>query len=281
MDICYFLGSESQADDWELRYSLRSWRAHFPAMGTIHIVGHLPAWLRIGAGVVHHPFPDPYRGNKDANLIQKTVYLASLPEVSDPFILCSDDQMLLRNASMWEMFPPSHNGEIKRFKKIPGHSWWDRLHRTGATLRRKGLTDYHFDTHIPHPVHKEQARSLLQWNFGEGNGYCVFSLLFNGSKTQGARIDRAPIRAGLYGADTPPHVVHQKMDTNLFLSIDGDSLRNLALVEAVEARFPVPAEWETYPTKSATLFKNLFPRLANAPSSASPVLCETNTYTVT
>lgn len=281
MDICYFLGSESQADDWEMRYSLRSWWQFFPTMGTIHIVGHLPAWLRIGAGVTHHPHQDPYRSNKDANLIQKTIYLASLLEVSDPFILCSDDQMLLRLARELELLPPSHNGEIGQFKKVAGHSWWERLHRTGAALKRRKCTTFHYDTHIPHVVSKAQARSLLQWNFGEGNGYCVFSLLFNGSGALGARIDRAPIRAGLYGADTPPHIVRQKLANNLFLSIDGDSLRNRTLVEEVEARFPIAAPWETYLPRSATKFENLYPRLATAPSEVSPILCEYSAYTIT
>lgn len=285
MDICYFLGSESQADDWEMRYSLRSWRWNFPAMETVHIVGHLPAWLRLGAGIVHHPFPDSYRANKDANLIQKALFLASLPEVSDPFVLCSDDQMLLRHVEMFawprRFLPPSHNGEIAKFKKVRGHSWWERLHRTGAALRRRGFTAFHYDTHIPHVVTKAQVRSLLKWNFGEGNGYCVFSLLFNGSRTDGARIDRDHIRAAIYGANTPDHVVRQKIESNLFLSIDGDALKCRTLVEAVEAHFPEAAEWEAYPPRSPLQFASLYPPQVTAASDASPLLCETTTYTIT
>jgi hypothetical protein len=249
MDVCYFLGSESQADDWELRYSMRSWERFYAALGAFHIVGHLPAWLRIGGGVVHHPMPDPYRSNKDANLIQKTIYLASRPEVTNPFILCSDDQFLLRRSVSAEFSPPAHLGEIANLKKVKGHSWWERLHRTGDVLRRRKLTAFHFDSHIPHVVTKEQAMTLLRWNYGEGGGYCVFSLLFNGAGVIGAPIDRSPIRAGLYGHQTP-EAVASKMDANLFLSIDGDSLRCRPIVEAIEARFPDPAPWEIYPARS-------------------------------
>jgi hypothetical protein len=249
MDVCYFLGTESGADDWELRYSLRSWAQFYRGVGNFHIVGHLPAWLRIGANVIHHPMPDPYRANKDANLIQKTIYVASRPEVSDPFILCSDDQFLLRHAVSAEFSPPAHNGEIASFKKVKGHGWWERLHRTGDMLRRRKMSAFHFDTHIPHVVTKEQAMTLLRWNYGEANGYCVFSLLFNGAGVIGAPIDRSPIRAGLYGKQDAA-VVASKMAANLFLSIDGDSLKCRPTVEAIEARFPIQAPWEIYPPRS-------------------------------
>jgi len=271
MDLCYFLSAESQANDWELRFSLRSWWRHYPALGNIHIVGHLPEWLIDSYPVTHHDLPDPYRANKDANLIQKTIYLATRPEVSDPFILCSDDQFLLRPAVTAELSPPRHHGEIAKCKKQKGHSWWERLHRTGDALRRRKCPTFHYDTHIPHVVTKDQARALLRWNYGEGGGYCVFSLLFNGSHADGVRVDSGPIRAGLYGCLHTPEAVRAKMASNLFLSIDGDSLRCRPIVEELEGRFPDRAPWERDEPRSPLDYETLYPEAVDVPcSNATP-----------
>lgn len=275
MNICYFLGSESQADDWELRYSMRSWRANYlpfaapphliPVVdpdcrrGRFIIIGHKPSWLSdTDTRVAHYPMPDPYRSNKDANLIQKLIFLVAKTGW-DKGIICSDDQFLLRPAVDAEMTVPRHAGPISEFKRQKGHSWQERLWRTGEVLRKRKLTDFHYDTHIPHVVTRAQIMELLRWNYGEGNGYCVFSLLFNASGAVGERIDKSPIRAGLYGAEIKKHTITEKIGSNLFMSIDGDSLRCADLVRAIEAKWPEAAPWELYPPTSPLDMKNLHP----------------------
>lgn len=261
MDICYFLGSESAADDWEMRYSMRSWWQNLREPLRIHVVGHLPAWLLTNEGVVvHHPFPDSYKKNKDANLIQKALYLASNTDVSQLFILCSDDQMLLRPAKYADLATRWHCGPISGYRKIPGHSWWDRLHRTSDALRRRKLTEYHFDTHVPHILWSHEVLEALKWDYGAGGGYCVFSLILNASSCLNiGHIDSAHIKAGMGGSHHSEDAIRRKLAENLYLSIDGDSLKCPALVRAIEERLPTAAPWELYQPRSPLDFKNLYP----------------------
>ena len=95
-DVAYFLSSESSLEDWELKYSLRSWEKFFPALGRVWILGeHKPAWLN-EESVTRLAIPDAYKRNKDANLITKLVRASMEPELSEKFISCSFFTKLFR-----------------------------------------------------------------------------------------------------------------------------------------------------------------------------------------
>lgn len=260
IDVCYMLGTESEADDWELRLSLRSWRKHF-ALNRFIIVGHCPAWLGnddLRRAVVHAPFPDPYRHNKDANLIQKAVWLAGQPWVTDPFILCSDDQFLLRPINKRQACEHWHHGD-KRDARFPAnHTWWKRLGHTVKALDRRKKGTLHFDTHIPIALTKAQALGALQWDYGAEPGMCIFTLMLNAAGVRGRAIDSERIR-GFLGKDTSAETVAAKLAANRFANIDSDSLRNPAVVRALEAAFPEPGPWERMPARSPLDFPNLYP----------------------
>jgi hypothetical protein len=187
-DLVYYLGVGSAADNWELRMSLRSFVQHFKDLGHIYIIGYVPAWLdRDVKGVTHIPMEDAYKSCKDANLLQKLVRAALIPELSDKFIRSSDDQLLLRPSGTEDFKPfilePEDfvAGQIK--KKLDGkdgyNKWHKRLFRTHLELKARGFTGHNYEGHIPYPFDKERIPSVLNFDYGSGNGYTVQSLFFN------------------------------------------------------------------------------------------------------
>lgn len=78
IDVVYKLGNGSRFDDAELRYSLRS-LSNFRDLGKIYVVGKKPAWIK---NVIHIPAGDPYKSNKDANIINKIILAATHSDIT-------------------------------------------------------------------------------------------------------------------------------------------------------------------------------------------------------
>jgi hypothetical protein len=243
VDVAWMLGSGSEADDWELRMSLRSFRRHYHADAQLWIIGHIPDWID-RSQVRCVPWPDPYSRNKDANLLAKAARLAMEPELSDPFILCSDDHLLVRD-SRPEDFRHWHTGEIGAGK--PGEeSWAARLTNTGRVLRAAGLPARAFEGHIPYPLRKEWCQAALRFAFGEGPGMTIFSTLLNAARVESEPLDSARIR-GWLGGHPSAEVVREKSEGNQFVCLDGKSLGSAAVVEYFERRFVAAGPWELRP----------------------------------
>lgn len=268
LTIAYKLGSGSEADDWELCLSMRSWRDNFTDADTnFVIIGHRPNWLADHPLVTHIPHPDPYKHNKDANLIQKLIRLSITPEVSDPFIFCSDDQFLLRHTTFAEIQTPRHLGDlaaekwVKKPETTSENTWQNRLYRTYKELKKRNLPTLNFEGHIPYVIHKKDVARLLEFNFGEGNGLCIHTLLFNAAGISGEPISSARIRASLHGANLSESIIDDKLfkKGNLFANIGPDSLRCRHLVQSLQALFPNPAPWEAYSPTSPLNLPKFFP----------------------
>ena len=173
IDVMYPLSSKSSWEDNELRYSLRSMEKFFPEMGRVFVVGHRPPWL---TNVVHLPAVDSYRHNKDANLITK-VLLACANGISDTFLRCSDDQCLLRLATVDDLVP-RHCGHVKCGRG----GWWARFVSTCRVLQSRNLPFLYYECHIPMLYDRDDfVCTVTQFPFGEGNGFTINSLYFNAS----------------------------------------------------------------------------------------------------
>lgn len=187
MDVIYFLGNESRWQDNELRYSLRSIEKNLEQPGRVWIIGHKPEWVR---NVRHIPFPDPYKSNKDANLILKLIRVAVEPDLSDRFIAMSDDHYVLKPTSR-SFFDTVYYQE----KLVPGtvfgqSKWSTRLKRTFDLFHKMGQKEvYNCEGHIPYMLHKQRCLKLLEYDFGHDIGYTVFTLYFNSFPHTYARID--------------------------------------------------------------------------------------------
>lgn len=242
MDVVWMLGVESLTDDWELRMSMRSFWTHYHAEARYWIIGHVPAWIDFRkANCI--PWPDPYKKCKDANLLHKAIRLAMEPEVSDPFILCSDDHLLLRSTAP-EDFKLWHDGEIPENPDDGLTKWQLRLLNTGLRLRTAGYPAMNFDCHVPYPLRKDWVREALRFDFAAKPGMCVFSTIINCGKEPGVPLRSKPVRAWLGKADMAEHVIEARLANRQFACLTDKSLENSYLVSRVEQLFPKPTPWE-------------------------------------
>lgn len=269
MDVAWMLGVESPAQDWELRISMRSFWTHYHAQGTPWIIGFIPAWID-RQKVRCLEWPDPYKRCKDANLLHKALRLALEPGISDPFILCSDDHILLK-PSLPNDFRLWHSGEILR-EPVAGLTFWQRrLVSTGKRLREAGYPALNFDGHIPYPLRKEWIRDALRFDFPTRPGMCVFSTIINCGREPGEPIDAGRVRAWLGGTEITDRAVDSKLAKNKFACLNNGSLSNPYVVAKMEEMFPHPAPWEldglersrAVPAANETV---LYPRLFGMPA---------------
>jgi hypothetical protein len=170
VDVVYTLADLSKdGDDFELRLSLRS-LARQSWVRNVYLVGHAPDWVR---NVVHTPCPDPYAKAKDANIINKILYACTFPEISENFVVNSDDHYILHPISLAGLGPwlenPSQYREALRLQSRS--SWYHRLVETVALCKDKGWVTDSIECHIPYLVNKRRYQDLfatLPW--GQGNG---------------------------------------------------------------------------------------------------------------
>jgi hypothetical protein len=249
MDVAWKLGVGSPANDWELRMSMRSFWSHYRAQANYWIIGHIPAWIDTRE-VFCLPWPDPYRRCKDANLLHKAIRLAMEPELSDPFIWCSDDQILLRPSAP-EDFRLWHTGEISEERDDDLNKWQLRMINTGVRLRRAGYPALNFDSHVPHPMHKDWVKEALRFDFSVKPGMCVSSTIVNCSREPGLPLDSEPVRAWLGNVDFPKREVDALLSKCQFASLAEKSLDNHYFVSKLKKLFPDAAPWELDAAKSS------------------------------
>jgi hypothetical protein len=262
MDVAWMLGSGSTANDWELRISMRSFWTHYLVAAKPWIIGHIPAWID-RRKVRCLPWPDPYQRCKDANLLQKALRLAMEPLLSNPFILCSDDHILLR-PSLPAEFRLWHRGEIAENLEEDAGPWDRRLVNTGRILRNQGYSAKNFDGHVPYPLRKEWIREVLRFDFGAKPGMCVFSTILNCSHGPAFPLSSERIRGWLGRDDMAADVVDAKLAKNQFACLNESSMDNGHIVSRLEQLFPEPAPWEI--DAARWVRRN---RMGVAPSSAA------------
>jgi len=171
IDVVYPLSNNSKfRDDFELRYSLRSLMLQ-NWVGKIFLIGHCPEWAK---DVVHIPCGDPYVNCKDANIINKILLACSIKELSENFLINSDDQYLLKAIGIDELEPMIENPcRLDEFKRKAGHnSWQGRVVDTVQWCSKNGYPDWIFQSHTPYLATKTdypEAMSKVAW--GKGNGF--------------------------------------------------------------------------------------------------------------
>lgn len=236
------LGPESGTGDWELRLSMRSFWTNYLAAAQPWIIGTVPEWIDENKVRCLH-WPDPYDTCKDANLLHKAIRLAWEPAISDPFILCSDDHILLR-PSLPADFQLWHRGEIPKDPPEGANRWEQRLVNTGHKLRNLGYPAKDFDAHVPYPIRKRWVKQALQFDFATPPGMCVFSTILNCSKQPGIPLRSQRVRGWLGSPEMAPSAIDAKLARNQFACLNPDSLANSHIVSRLEQLFPEPAAWE-------------------------------------
>jgi hypothetical protein len=158
-------------------------------------------------GVVHIPCPDKTGINKDARMALKILAACKDYRVSENFIFCTDDTLLLQPAKAAD-FCGWHDGPViydsvkdknehrGTTDNSPAHSgWYENVYRTGEELKMRNLPDNNYDrAHAPQPINKKEFIEILAtWNIFEKN-YTISNIynnstkIFKGQKAQNLKI---------------------------------------------------------------------------------------------
>ena len=147
MDVVYPLANLSKhKDDFEIRYSLRSLNCQ-SWVDRVFLIGHKPEFLK---DVIHIPCGDPYKNCKDANIINK-ILRACQEDVSDRFVVNSDDQIFLKEVSETDLecFIESPDKTMEYKLKSKTNNWHRRVVETKAWCLSNGYPDHVFHSHTP------------------------------------------------------------------------------------------------------------------------------------
>lgn len=182
-DIVIPLGNGSGFDNQELRFALRSVEKFVQDCGQIWIVSDCaPDWLQ---NVRILPVPDRHRHNKDANLFDKLIFAAKMPEMSETFVFLSDDQVFLRPFKA-EKARTVFNARGPEFFAASRLKWHRRMANTFAFLKSRGVDlPYNFDAHVPVVYRKTDFAVLQGINYTAAPGFCINTLLCGLLKRRG------------------------------------------------------------------------------------------------
>lgn len=185
VDVVFKLGLRGNIGDYdELRYALRSIETYFKDLGNVIIVGNKPHWA---VNVIHIPAEDPYKHNKDANLINKMILACLHPETSDRFLNFSDDFYLMRPCDVSSFEIPlmaNHHLQFNPNQRL--NRWQKRLQRTVKELRARSFRADCYEGHVPYLLDKKKyPAAVFRYDYGEGDGLCGNTLYFNTTFTIG------------------------------------------------------------------------------------------------
>lgn len=179
IDVVYVLGSGSNWNNNEIRFSLRSIDRYLTGVRNVYVIGAAEPWFK---NVIHIPHPDELQNNADGSIIRKVLRACLIPELSQKFLFINDDHIILRrmNASS---IKPYHKGDMSDFDTSyfrTGNSWRLRLENTFFTLRGMKLSTYHFDCHTPIVFDKSIFPEVMnKFNYSSPPGLTMKSLYGN------------------------------------------------------------------------------------------------------
>ncbi len=244
IDVVYVLGTGSNWDNNEIRFSLRSLAKNLKGMGRVFVVGERPAFLQ---NVIHIPAKDEFNPNvnADGNIILKVLAACNDERLSDDFLFINDDHLVLKPIEASEV-PPFHKGNMKKFPdeywKL--NYWRGRLKRTMENLDGMGMPTYHFDCHTPILFNKELFKqAVTAFDFCEGIGLTMKSLYGNLYYAEkGVRVKLKDQKRTVFHQYTVAQL-NERLSPCSFLSFNDGGL-NRSLIYWLVARFPDQSMFE-------------------------------------
>jgi len=183
-DVVYTIKNGSKyGDDFELRYSLRS-LAIQPWVGNIYLVGYAPSWVALNPpinGIFHLPCDDTQR-NKDANIIRKVLTACGLPQLSEDFIVNSDDHYILGEVGIGDLGPWLESEEVVAgfIRRALSSIWCRHLVNTLNFCKATGRPRRAWECHAPYLVNKTLYQKLMPtapWQKGRILSHIYYNLL--------------------------------------------------------------------------------------------------------
>jgi hypothetical protein len=168
----------------EMEYVIASLKKYCSSwVGRIFIVGSEPP-ERVKKDVIHVPCDNPYIHCKDANIIHKLRYACeNIQDLSDDFLMISDDQIVTKNSS-WEDMKPrivrmySDWTEEKWKKNRKMDTWHEYLYKT-LNLFPKNKVAF-WEPHIWSPINKYKFIEMCKkYNYQKDISCITQSLYYN------------------------------------------------------------------------------------------------------
>ena len=240
MDVVYTIGNFGKhGDGFELRYSLRSLEEQ-DWVRNIYILGNCPDFLK---NVKHIPCPDHYRKSKDANIINK-VLMACSYDVSDDFIVNSDDHYILKKIDREELGPWLENSNVKEqaLKKRFSSTWALRLIETENWCKKNGYHGGIFQSHIPYVVNKRRyQRIMCSVPWAQDNG--LLTHVYQMIECPEAETEPEGFTVRIHEQLTNIKTVDSMLKKATFLNHNDNGFSN-ALKDWLIQRFPKKSKWE-------------------------------------
>ena len=243
IDLVYVLGTGSNWNNNEIRFSIRSVHQYLEGFGKIFIVGEKPDFLE---GCIHIQHPDEFSPeNADGNIIRKVLRACQDPRVSEKFLFMNDDHLFLKETRVAEI-PPFHKGDMNSF---PQHfygmnPWRKRLYLTKLALEKQGLPTLHYDCHTPVIFEKKKfIEAMSRFDYASGVGLTMKSLYGN------IYYPKAPLLAGEKRTLFSFYKIQQleAMLQHAFLLAFNDQGLNDSLKVFLYQKFREPSPLETIP----------------------------------
>ena len=161
-DVVIPYKTPSNFSEEELRYTLRSIAKNFLSLRNVYIIGDCPNWVK---RVIHIPTSQGY--SKVDNVRAAHSIAVTRPEISDNFVLWSDDIYLLRPI---QQIPLWHGGPLgnflNTFKNRYLLSYYTSIIERTTNVVPGELP--HWELHIPVVMNKESLSYILETYGGRG-----------------------------------------------------------------------------------------------------------------
>ena len=176
-DVVYlFTGFDAS----ELALSVKSVRKNMSGVNRIYVIGGDAATVAAAVpGVEHIPFGDPNVKNREANMTRKVLLACHLRRISDPFILMSDDQFVMKPCDASAM-PLRFKGSLEHGRIET--TYGQRTRETYLECLRLLLPTLNYNTHFPVPIQKQayvDALARVPWDTESGDGILCRSIYGN------------------------------------------------------------------------------------------------------
>lgn len=239
IDVVYKLGSGSEYNNIELRYSLRS-LSNFIPLRNVYVVGYKPDWIQ---NIIHISAEDCYTTNKDANLINKLLLATIDPNLSEEFVNMSDDQVFLKECTYEDLSIPLIDNKHYLENNRRLGKWQNRLMRTRDKLKSLNLPSDCFEAHVPYLLSKNNYASILfKYDYGFDKGYCGNTLYFNTLKKKGKEIDANSL-ARIVDPIVKKETIYEICDNKQFLNYT-DKAINDNLLLYLQNKFSAKSKYE-------------------------------------
>lgn len=237
IDVVYLLGNESQWNDNEIRYSLRSLEMWFPH-ARVFIAGNVRRWMR---NVIEIEVPDVYQktdpGYKEKNVMHKIKMACNRHDLSREFIVMNDDFYFLEYTPYIFTF---YKGTMEQSEKeSPAYSEYRKaMKKTREMIRIMGITKpLNFAVHSPIKIDKIKFIKMADSIDWRKYGYQYRGVYGNIYERHHAVAVNDDFK--IFTIDDIERMRYREM-----ISSSADIVLSRQFQEFIESRFPNPSKYE-------------------------------------